>query len=47
MIAAMEYTQGFRKHMVRKMLPPMLVSATALAKERGAPGFGGAVTRHR
>lgn len=35
MIAAMEYTQGFRKEMVRKMLPPMLVSATALAKESG------------
>lgn len=35
MIAAMEYTQGFRKQMVRKMLPPMLVSATALAKESG------------
>ena len=35
MIRAMEYTQEFRKQMVRKMLPPMLVSATALAKESG------------
>lgn len=31
----MEYAQGFRKQMVRKMLPPMMTSATALAKESG------------
>jgi transposase len=31
----MEYSQEFRKQMVRRMLPPMMVSATALAKESG------------
>jgi transposase-like protein len=31
----MEYTRTFREQMVRKMLPPMLVSANALAKKSG------------
>jgi transposase-like protein len=33
----MEYTQRFREQMVRKMLPPMLLTATALSKECGVP----------
>jgi len=34
-IETLEYAQGFREQMVRKMLPPMRVAATALAKESG------------
>lgn len=34
-IAGMEYTRTFREQMVRKMLPPMLVSANALSKKSG------------
>lgn len=35
MVEEMEYGQKFREQMVRKMLPPMLVTATALSKECG------------
>lgn len=31
----MEYALGFREQMVRKMLPPMQMTATALAKDSG------------
>lgn len=31
----MEYAQGFREQMIRKMLPPTRTSATALAKDSG------------
>jgi transposase-like protein len=34
-IESVEYAQGFREQMVRKMLPPTRMAATALAKDSG------------